>query len=65
MMGCILMLLLIAECNFTKKKLQTFFQKFFQKVSATLYANPLKVELLRRLVPVHGCNLALLPECNA
>ena len=31
-----------------------------------LYTSPLKCHFSRRLVPVHGCNLALLPDnCNA
>ena len=79
------MLLLIAECNFAKKKflLQTFFNKAskidYQRnitttysarpcrsLSAKLYNNPLKFHLSSRLVPVHGFNLALLPDnCDA
>ena len=72
------MLLLIAECNFTEKKLllQTFSNKssksdyqwniaityFVRILSGKLYTNFLNFYPSRRLVLVHGCNLALLAE---
>ena len=72
------MLLLIAECNFTKKKLllQTFSNKsskidyqwniaityFVRILSGKLYTNFLNFYPSHRLVLVHGCNLALLAE---
>ena len=40
----------------------TFFGKPQRFLSVKLYTNPLKFHLSRRLVPVHGCNLALLPD---
>ena len=78
------MLLLIAECDFTKKKI--LLQTFPNKSSKTDYpkkqynnalpglrllleklcTSSLKFHLSRFLVPVNGCNLALLPDnCNA
>ena len=78
------MLLLIAECDFTKKKilLQTFPNKSsktdypkkqynnalpgLRLLLAKLCTNSLKFHLSRFLLPVNGCNLALLPDnCNA
>ena len=78
------MLLLVAECNFTKEKLllqtcpnksskidyqwnsATTFERSHRLLPGKLYTNSLKLYLSCHLVPVHACNLALLPDnCNA
>ena len=49
-----------------EKTLQQLLLQVLRLVSAKLYTNALKFQLLRRLLPVHGCNLALLGDnCNA
>ena len=40
----------------------TYFAMFHRILLAKLYTNPLKFRPSRRLVPVHGCNLARLAE---
>ena len=40
----------------------TYFARLHRILSAKLYTNPLKFHPSRRLVPLHGCNLALLDE---
>ena len=40
----------------------TQFARLHKILSAKPYKNPLKFNHLCRLVPVHGCNLALLPD---
>ena len=85
MAGWLLMLLLIAECNFNKSKFLrqtfsnksskidcqwnitiTYFARLHRILSVKLFTNPLRFYPSRCLVPVHGCNLAiLLDNCNA
>ena len=40
----------------------TQFARLYKIFSEKPYTNPLKFNHLCRLVPVHGCNLALLPD---
>ena len=80
-MGCVFMLLLIAECIFTKKKIfaaKAFIWILQNRLPLKHYNNSickasqnsfsetsdesLNILSLCRLVPVHGCNLVLLPN---
>ena len=51
-----------SKIDYQRNIIVTYFAKPHRLLSAKHYTNPLKFHLSLRLVPVHGCNLALLPD---